>query len=172
MATKLDVTIRFPEPTHAKFASKSGDILPWVSVRDAIADLEDLPEDRDFWHVFVRSSPEYVKRIRQTPVGQSVNDDYGEAAYRNPPDQPAITVKANNGGVLVHYSQDRLMSPRELARLQGFDDSFRFLGTKGEVLVQIGNAVPVGLSRAVATAVRGMLEEARTHDEVCDEEIP
>ncbi len=129
----------------------------WRTVRDAISDLEDAPENPDFWHVFVRSSLEYVQRISRTPVGHSVALGYGESSFRNPGDEPAITVKANNGGVLVHYAKDRLMTPRELARVQSFPDSYRFHGTKGQVLRQIGNAVPVGLATAIGRAVLGML---------------
>ena len=42
------------------------------------------------------------------------------------------------------------MTPRELARLQSFEDSFLFEGTKSQILVQIGNAVPPKLSYAIA----------------------
>ena len=69
-----------------------GNLPRWRTVRDAIGDLEDAPEDVESWHVFARSSPEYLDRIRATPIGQSVNAGYPEARYRNPPDQPAITV--------------------------------------------------------------------------------
>ena len=134
-----------------------GGLPRWRTVSDAIGDLEDAPEDRDFWHVFVKSGPEYIERIRRTPIGHSVALGYGESFFRNPPDEPAITVKANNGGVLVHYAKDRLMTPRELARLQGFPDHYRFSGTKGEVLRQIGNAVPVGLATAIGKALLGVL---------------
>ncbi len=44
----------------------------------------------------------------------------------------------------------RILSPRELARAQGFPDSYQFVGNIEEVVRQVGNAVPVGLSRALA----------------------
>jgi len=143
------------ERTHDEHGS--GGLPRWRTVRDAIGDLEDASEDKDFWHVFVKSSPDFVERIRATPVGQSVNVSYKEARYRNPPDQPAITIKENHGGVLVHYRDPRLMTPRELARLQSFPDSYRFHGGKGAVLKQIGNAVPIGLASAIGRAVLGIL---------------
>ena len=55
-------------------------------------------------------------------------------------------MKENHGGVFIHYEKDRFMPPRELARLQSFDDDFFFKGTKSQILVQIGNAVPVILA--------------------------
>jgi DNA (cytosine-5)-methyltransferase 1 len=169
VATRVGISIPFPEPTHSKDPSSSNHRLPWVTVKDAIGDLEDVPEDKGAQHIFVKSHPKFIERIRATPIGESVAMGYRESFYRNPPDQPAITVKANNGGVLVHYSQHRLMSPRELARLQGFPDSFRFLGSKSAVLIMIGNAVPVGLAKAVATSVRGMLDEAKASLAVVEE---
>ena len=130
----------------------------WRTVRDAIGDLEDAAQNPETWHVFVNSRPEYVDRIKRTPVGQSVAEHFRESAFRNPPDVPSITVKANNGGVLAHYAKDRLVTPLELARLQSFPDSYRFHGKKkGAVLRQIGNAVPVGLATAIGKAVLGML---------------
>jgi DNA (cytosine-5)-methyltransferase 1 len=46
----------------------------------------------------------------------------------------------------------RLLTPRELARGQGFPDDFVFAGdTKSKVKEQIGNAVPVNLGTAICT---------------------
>ena len=50
------------------------------------------------------------------------------------------------------------MTPRELARLQSFPDSFVFRGSKKHQLVQIGNAVPPLMAKAIGIAVRKMLE--------------
>ena len=157
IGTRLDVPIRFPMPTHAEQPDFFGEALPWVTVRDALADLVDAPEDRNFWHVFVRSSPGFLDRIRRTPPGKSASIGYHEVFQRLSADRPSITVKGANGGVPIHYSLDRLITPREMARLQGFPDSFQFLGAKGDVLLMIGNAVPVGLAQAVACGVKEML---------------
>ena len=49
------------------------------------------------------------------------------------------------------------MTPRELARLQSFDDDFIFEGSKSQILVQIGNAVPPKLGFAIAKALKDHL---------------
>lgn len=54
----------------------------------------------------------------------------------------------------IHYRHDRCITVREMARLHGFPDWFRFHVTKWHGARQIGNAVPPPLARAVAESVR------------------
>ena len=51
----------------------------------------------------------------------------------------------------------RRLTPRECARLQGFDDSFVIPVSDSQAYKQFGNAVTVSVSRAVAEAVRDSL---------------
>ena len=70
---------------------------------------------------------------------------------------------------LVHYQKNRILTVREMARLQSFDDSFEFLGkrtTGGDRRVQetpqytlVGNAVPPLLAKAIATEVINSLSK-------------
>lgn len=53
----------------------------------------------------------------------------------------------------IHYKWNRCITVREMARLHGFPDWFRFNETKWHGARQIGNAVPPPLARAVAAAV-------------------
>ena len=53
----------------------------------------------------------------------------------------------------IHYKWNRCITVREMARLHGFPDWFRFNETKWHGARQIGNAVPPPLARAVATQV-------------------
>ena len=50
----------------------------------------------------------------------------------------------------IHYRHDRCVTVREMARLHGFPDWFRFNATKWHGARQIGNAVPPPLARAIA----------------------
>ena len=57
-------------------------------------------------------------------------------------------------GAYVHPTQNRTISVREAARLQGFPDKFKFAGLRiGKQYTQVGNAVPIPLARALAETV-------------------
>ncbi len=57
----------------------------------------------------------------------------------------------------IHYRYPRCITVREMARLHGFPDWFRFNVTKWHGARQIGNAVPPPLARAVAMQVMAAL---------------
>ncbi|KAL0329888.1 UNVERIFIED_CONTAM: DNA (cytosine-5)-methyltransferase CMT2 [Sesamum radiatum] len=54
---------------------------------------------------------------------------------------------------ILHPEQDRLLTIREYARLQGFPDFYRFCGTIKERYCQIGNAVSIPVARALGYAL-------------------
>jgi DNA (cytosine-5)-methyltransferase 1 len=60
-------------------------------------------------------------------------------------------------GRFGHPLQNRPLTPREAARLQGFPDHYRFVGTRGDVRSQIGNAVPPPLAAAIAGELKSTL---------------
>jgi len=136
----------FPAPSHTKPRS----------VKEVIGDLEDAPEDPSINHEFTNHAPAFVKRIAKLKNGETLYK-YSDAWWRLIPDQPSRTVKENHGAVFLHFSKNRVISPREMARLQDFSDDFIFESTKSNVLKQIGNAVPVSLSRAMGVAFKKFL---------------
>lgn len=138
--------ISYPAETHNKDGTNGK--KKWVSVRDAIDDLKDMNETLN--PIYTKHSDAFIDKIKNTKLGDSVNPKYKEAFFRCLPDEPSKTVKENHGGVFIHYEKDRVMTPRELARLQSFPDHFQFKGSKTNILVQIGNAVPCGLAQSIA----------------------
>ncbi|BAT75263.1 hypothetical protein LR48_Vigan01g165500 [Vigna angularis] len=61
----------------------------------------------------------------------------------------ALTFPSCHNQVVLHPEQDRVLTIREYARLQGFPDYYRFHGTVKGRYRQIGNAVAIPVSRAL-----------------------
>jgi DNA (cytosine-5)-methyltransferase 1 len=61
-------------------------------------------------------------------------------------------------GEYTHPDQDRTITIREAARLQGFPDSFVFHGDRTSQYEQVGNAVPVQLAEAIVSEIRRCLD--------------
>ena len=151
--------VNFPDQTYRRKTNGTEDLfksnlMDWITVREAIDDIKDHPEDVDFNHIFTKCGKEFLNKIKKTKIGTSVYEGYRDAYYRSFPDEPSNTVKENHGGVFIHYEKDRFMTPRELARLQSFDDDFIFKGSKSQILVQIGNAVPPKLGFEIANSIK------------------
>ena len=83
------------------------------------------------------------------------------------PDGQSNTLRAGTDGSRgaftsprpIHYEHNRCVTVREMARLHGFPDWFRFHVTKWNGARQIGNSVPPPLARAIAAEVRDALGE-------------
>ncbi|MCK5867252.1 MAG: DNA cytosine methyltransferase [Mycoplasmataceae bacterium] len=123
------------------------------TVRDAISDLIDMEQRPEFNHEFTKHSDEMVERLRKIQPGKSLYENYSDAWRRVFWDKPSPTVKENHGATFVHPSLPRVMTARELARLQSFPDDFIFSGAKKWQLVQLGNAVPPLMAKAIAKQI-------------------
>jgi DNA (cytosine-5)-methyltransferase 1 len=152
----IDKEIVYPNETHSK--NEELGKLKWVTVREAIDDLKDLPEDKELLQqIYTKHSDKFTEKIKKTEIGSSVTKKYKEAFFRCDPDKPSNTVKENHGGVFIHYEKNRVMTPRELARLQSFPDNFQFKGSKSNMLIQLGNAVPCKLSSVIAYEIKKLI---------------
>lgn len=122
--------------------------LAWCTVRDAISDLPD-PE---------RFSGK-VQAHRFQPGARIYPGHTG-----SPLDEPAKALKAGDHGVPGGENMlrridgsVRYFTVREAARIQTFPDTFLFEGTWGEIMRQLGNAVPVHLASVIAKSVCELL---------------
>ena len=95
-----------------------------------------------------------VERLLAIPEGKSLYPNYSDSWKKCPWDEPSCTIKENHGGVNVHPKKGRVLTAREMARIQSFPDDFIFEGSKGKQLIQLGNAVPPFLAKAIGLAIR------------------
>lgn len=100
--------------------------------------MQDLPEE--LWH---KSFRYYVKQDPNRKGGPNLR------IIRLDPNQPSLTVTGYIFNKFVHPYEDRFITPREAARLQGLPDELEFKGTRTSVQKQIGDAVPVELGTAI-----------------------
>jgi DNA (cytosine-5)-methyltransferase 1 len=76
-------------------------------------------------------------------------------------DRPSVTVRTEffkpEKGRYLHPEADRAITHLEAARLQGFPDEHRWVGSKTAIAKQIGNAVPIALGKAIAIQIAELL---------------
>lgn len=171
--------IKLPVPTHSEVRR---------TVRDEIGALPKLnageADENDPLHRSSRLSSVNYRRIaaakpggtwREWPeelvttchreeTGRGYSSVYGRMSWDKP--SPTITTQfyGFGNGRFGHPEQDRALSLREGAMLQGFPADYRFV-PPGEAIQfkkvgrMIGNAVPVHLAAAIASSVRSHLED-------------
>ena len=116
--------------------------------------LKYIPEGGSWRDIPIELLPAGMKRARRS--------DHTKRYGRLKKDGFASTILTKcdpHWGAFFHPEQDRVITVREAARLQCFPDKIRFEGSKVEQYKQVGNAVPVLLSAAVAKVVYNALLE-------------
>lgn len=112
--------------------------------RDISSDVEALIEAG-----YLRRTQEFIdlthtyngkfRRLRWDDLSPTVDTHFGQAA------------------LFLHPDQDRALTAREAARIQGFPDSFAFEGSRTQRFRLIGNAVPPPMAARIAYFVRQAL---------------
>jgi len=146
--------------------------LPRVSVREGAEVLTLSDGSKLFNHKSMNHSVKLEERFKQVPAGGGLMDvpinmltnhlkkivtgGYGSGGFskniygRMDWDKPSGTIVAGMDkitvGRFVHPDENRLLTPRECARIQSFPDEFKFSGGMVSQYYQIGNAVPPKLS--------------------------
>lgn len=129
----------------------------YITTKEAIKDLIKLEDDKAFNHVRTKHSDAMKDRLALVPEGKSLYDNYSDSWKKCPWNEASCTIKENHGGVNIHPIEPRVITVREMARLQSFPDDFIFKGAKGKQMVQIGNAVPPLLAKAIGLSIKKTL---------------
>lgn len=147
-----------------------------ISLKDVISHLESIehnnPSKNDILHRAKKLNDINLKRIKAIPLNgglrsswseelrlschknkEAFHDNYGRLSWDKL--SSTITTKFNQyySGRFGHPEQDRALSLREGALIQTFPEDYQFYGTDYQIARQIGNAVPVNLSKAVGEII-------------------
>ena len=140
----------------------------WKTTGDAIKDLENNPGEcasfSDERLKYLRMVPEggnwkdLPKDILEKAMGGAYSSGGGKVGfYRrlsySQPSPTVVTSPVQKATMMCHPTQDRPLSIKEYARLQQFPEDWNFVGTTSAKYRQIGNAVPVGLAKAIGKAI-------------------
>ena len=158
--------IFLPIPTHFQVHQDAS--YRWRTVGAAIKELEkadsacaSLGEERKKYLKMVPEGGNWKdlpKDVIPLAMGGAYQSGGGKVGFyrRLSYNQPAPTLTtspAQKATMLCHPKEDRPLSVKEYARLQQFPDDWIFKGTTASKYKQIGNAVPVGLSKAIGLAI-------------------
>lgn len=154
--------IFLPAPTH--FRIHQNPAYRWVTLGDVIKDLENVNGE---CATFSNSRLQFLKMVPeggnwkdlpadtlQDAMGGAYSSGGGKVGfYRrlsySQPSPTVVTSPVQKATMMCHPTQDRPLSVAEYARIQQFPDDWKFIGTTVDKYRQIGNAVPVGLARAI-----------------------
>ena len=131
----------------------------YKTLGSAIYKYMNIDEDKSINHVFTKHTEDMKKRLANVPEGSSLFKNYSDSWKKSPWDKPSCTIKENHGAVNIHPKLPRVLTAREIAAIQSFPDDFIFQGAKKWQLVQIGNAVPPLLGKAIGLSVEKGLNE-------------
>lgn len=141
-----------------KFPEASNKIL---TIKDAIDDLPKLESGQSSdipLHNAMNHSKQMLEKMSYVKDGGNRNDipvnirpKSGDIRkyIRYDSSKPSFCVTGDMRKIF-HYSQNRALTCRELARIQTFPDTYKFTGSSIQIQQQIGNAVPCKLAYAVA----------------------
>ncbi|MGV4322211.1 DNA cytosine methyltransferase [Bacillus mojavensis] len=164
--------IFLPTPTH--FQKHQNPNYRWRTLREVISDLEEEP---GICGTFSEERVNYLKHVpmggnwRHLPIGLqeaamggAFKSGGGKTGfYRrldyNQPSPTLVTSPTQKATLLCHPTKNRPLSIREYARIQQFPDNWIIEGEADDVYRQIGNAVPIGLGKAIGQVLISVAEQ-------------
>ncbi len=142
-----------------------------LNVKDVIDDLPKLKSGQKSSiknHIAMNHSEQMLKKMKYVKNGSGREDipiklrpKSGDIRkyIRYDSSKPSICITGDMRKVF-HYSQNRALTVRELARIQTFPDDFIFKGSSISQQQQIGNAVPPMMARSIAKCIKLMINNA------------
>ena len=161
---RVGIKMRPPMATHFE-----NDIPRWKTVGDAISDLADIPDNKNFNHVALKHRETNIRRYKLIPEGGRLPEtdlpsdlyrkNFGNTFKRLHRDKPSLTMVPGHNAFPIHPWLDRSLTVREAARIQTFPDDYIFVGPRDKQCMQVGNAVPVIMAYNWAMEIKRELDE-------------
>ncbi|KAJ4724096.1 Cytosine-specific methyltransferase [Melia azedarach] len=134
---------RIPKKKGANFRD-----LPGVRVRPD----NKVEWDPDVERIYLKSGKPLVPNYAMSFIDGSSSKPFARLWWDET--VPTVVTRAEpHNQAILHPEQDRVLSIRENARLQGFPDYYKLCGPIKERYIQVGNAVAVPVSRALGYAL-------------------
>ncbi|MBV7427227.1 MULTISPECIES: DNA cytosine methyltransferase [unclassified Acidovorax] len=160
----------FEEIVYGEPSSKYQKLMHKGCRKDAMDSMRLARHGDEVRERFARILAECPRGVRMSEANREQYSTKKHRIYPMDPWVPAPTITTLPDDVL-HYSEPRILTVRESARLQSFPDWFQFRGkftTGGDRrtkecprYTQVGNAVPPLLARAIGLTIRAVLDEAK-----------
>lgn len=119
----------------------------------SLARMQAIPKDGGSWADLTEEQAHLRIPSMNVEKPGSFPDVYGRLAWDKP--APTITRECSHpgNGRYSHPEQDRLLTVREMALLQGFPEDYHFEGPLSFKYRQIGDAVPPMIASMIAGAI-------------------
>ncbi|MFP7699539.1 DNA cytosine methyltransferase [Candidatus Phytoplasma pyri] len=182
VAIKNDIQkeYKFPIITHFEYDNPIGKKFlpivknpkPYKTVADALA-LIDYSNKQDLDNKPMIHKQRTVSRFSYIPEGGSVKSvmnilpqnlklsvfhsrGCNRRLSRN---KPSMTLVPGHSAFPIHPTKNRSITVREAACITGFPIDYKFFGSHTNRCEQVGNAVPIELSTAIAFSIKTFLDE-------------
>ncbi len=100
------------------------------------------------------------KEVRQIlPFREDIFPDRLKRLVETNPSWTVLAHIGMDGYMYIHPTEQRTLSVREAARIQSFPDDFIFVGNQQDTYVQVGNAVPPLLGKAIGKSIKKYLDK-------------
>ena len=168
---KIKKNAKFADPKKAEEEGKK----PWKTLRDALDGLKDDKMERtEFpkWGKYLKHIPaggcwvDLPDNLKKEAMGRAANSDdpkrKGKQGGRtgffrrlswDKPSPTLVTSPSQMGTCLCHPDEDRPLTVKEYAKLQGFPAGWKFVGSTSQKYRMIGEAVPVQLAEVISKII-------------------
>ena len=165
--------IFLPVPTHFQFHQNPS--MRWKTFGEIVSGID---YSTDEWAKLSPEREAVIKlvpeggnwkslpiEIQKTAMGGAFESEGGKVGFfrrlsTKEPSPTVVTSPVQKATMLCHPTENRPLSVKEYARIQGFPDDWKFAGSVSDKYLQIGNAVPIPLGKAIGE----MFVSVATHD--------